>query len=92
MSESEPLEACTAKMNGVPVPVKQEGNLCFRRSTDGTGWWVRFDFYYNGNKQTHADCLVINNTADLIRKRVDFIRTRQQMNNPSDFDGASYGL
>ena len=33
---------------------------------------VRFDFYYNGNKQTHADCLVISNTADLIRKRVDF--------------------
>lgn len=51
---------------------------------------VRFDFYYNGNKQTHADCLVINNTADLIRKRVDFIRTRQQMNNPSDLRDGAY--
>lgn len=36
---------------------------------------VRFDFYYDGNKQTHANCLVINNADELIRKRIDFIRT-----------------
>ena len=85
----EPLKACTAKMNGVPVTVKQEGNLCFVEVPMEQAGEVRFDFYYNGNKQTHADCLVISNTADLIRKRVDFIRTRQQMNNPSDLcDGA----
>lgn len=86
----EPLEACTAKMNGVPVPVKQEGNLCFVEVPMEQAGEVRFDFYYNGNKQTHADCLVINNTADLIRKRVDFIRTRQQMNNPSDLRDGAY--
>lgn len=61
----EPLEACTAKMNGVPVPVKQEGNLCFVEVPMEQAGEVRFDFYYNGNKQTHADCLVISNTADL---------------------------
>ena len=86
----EPLEACTAKMNGVPVPVKQEGNLCFVEVPMEQAGEVRFDFYYNGNKQTHADCLVISNTADLIRKRVDFIRTRQQMNNPSDLRDGAY--
>lgn len=86
----EPLEACTAKMNGVPVPVKQEGNLCFVEVPMEQAGEVRFNFYYNGNKQTHADCLVISNTADLIRKRVDFIRTRQQMNNPSDLRDGAY--
>ena len=86
----EPLEACTAKMNGVPVPVKQAGNLCFVEVPMEQAGEVRFDFYYNGNKQTHADCLVISNTADLIRKRVDFIRTRQQMNNPSDLRDGAY--
>ncbi len=86
----EPLKACTAKMNGVPVPVKQEGNLCFVEVPMEQAGEVRFDFYYNGNKQTHADCLVISNTADLIRKRVDFIRTRQQMNNPSDLRNGAY--
>lgn len=86
----EPLEACTAKMNGVPVPVKQEGNLCFVEVPMEQAGEVRFDFCYNGNKQTHADCLVISNTADLIRKRVDFIRTRQQMNNPSDLRDGAY--
>ena len=86
----EPLEACTAKMNGVPVSVKQEGNLCFVEVPMEQTGEVRFDFYYNGNKQTHADCLVISNTADLIRKRVDFIRTRQQMNNPSDLRDGAY--
>lgn len=86
----EPLKACTAKMNGVPVPVKQEGNLCFVEVPMEQAGEVRFDFYYNGNKQTHADCLVISNTADLIRKRVDFIRTRQQMNNSSDLRDGAY--
>ena len=86
----EPLKACTAKMNGVPVPVKQEGNLCFVEVPMEQAGEVRFDFYYNGNKQTHADCLVISNTADLIRKRIDFIRTRQQMNNPSDLRDGAY--
>ena len=86
----EPLKACTAKMNGVPVPVKQEGNLCFVEVLMEQAGEVRFDFYYNENKQTHADCLVISNTADLIRKRVDFIRTRQQMNNPSDLRDGAY--
>ena len=86
----EPLEACTAKMNGVPVPVKQAGNLCFVEVPMEQAGEVRFDFYYNGNKQTHADCLVISNTDDLIRKRVDFIRTRQQMNNPSDLRDGAY--
>ena len=45
----EPLEACTAKMNGVPVPVKQEGNLCFVEVPMEQAGEVRFDFYYNAN-------------------------------------------
>lgn len=86
----QPLKACTAVVNGVPVSVKQEGKLYVVEVPLLQEGEVRFDFYYNGNKQTHADCLVINGTDELIRKRVNFIRTNQQMNNPADLRDGAY--
>ena len=51
---------------------------------------VRFDFYYDGNKQTHANCLVINNADELIRKRIDIIRTNQQLLDSADLRDGAY--
>lgn len=85
----QPLKQCSARMNGVPVPVKQVGNKYVIEEVLGQAGEVRFDFFYNSRKQTHANCLVIGNVDSLIQKRVDFIHTHQQMNNPADpRDGA----
>lgn len=78
------LKGCTARLNGVPVSVKPEGNIYVVEMPMEQAGEARFDFYYNGDKQTHTDCLVINNKDELIQKRVDFIRTHQQMNNAAD--------
>lgn len=40
---------------------------------------VRFDILYGAGKKTHANCLVISNVNDLIKKRVEFIVANQQM-------------
>ena len=90
LRSARPLKECTARLNGVPVSVKPEGNMYVVEMPMEQAGEARFDFYYNGDKQTHADCLVINNTDGLIQKRVDFIRTHQQMNNPADLRDGAY--
>ena len=85
-----PLKTCRAMINGVPVAVKRKGNRYIIETPVEQAGEVRFDFYYNGNRQTHADCLIINSTNELIQKRVNFIRTNQQMNNPADLRDGAY--
>lgn len=85
-----PLKGCTANLNGVPVSVKTKKNTYVIEVPMEQAGKARFDFYYDGNKHTHADCLVISDIEKLIQKRVDFIRTRQQMNNPLDLRDGAY--
>lgn len=84
LSSHEQLKKYSAKMNGVPVKVKQEGSLYIIEEPLTQAGEVRFDFSYNGGKQTHANCLVLSSTDKLIQRRTDFIRTHQQMNNSAD--------
>ena len=77
-------------MNGIPVSIKQEGNIYVVELPMQQAGEVRFDFYYDGNKQTHANCLVINNADELIRKRIDFIRTNQQLHDSTDLRDGAY--
>lgn len=84
------LKTCRAMINGVPVEVKRKGNIYIIETPIEQAGEVRFDFYYNGNRQTHADCLVINSVDELIQKRVNFIRTNQQLNNPADLRDGAY--
>lgn len=85
-----PLYACTAAMNGVPVSVKQDGNTCIVEVPVVQAGEMRIDFFYNGGRQTHAHCLAINNINELISKRVEFIRTRQQMKSTADLREGAY--
>jgi hypothetical protein len=79
----------TAKKNGVPIPVRREGEVWLAETLMEQAGEVRFDFCYGKGKQTHVSCLVIGNAEDLVRKRIDFIVKNQQMNNPADpRDGA----
>ena len=55
-------------MNGIPVSIKQEGNIYVVELPMQQAGEVRFDFYYDGNKQTHANCLVINNAERINSK------------------------
>lgn len=41
-------------------------------------------FFYNRGKKTHADLYVVSSYENLLEKRVDFIRTHQQMKNTAD--------
>lgn len=79
-----PLENCTAKLNGIPVPVKQANGRYVVEAQLMQPGEVRLDFFYNNGKQTHADLLVVENEKELLEKRVEFIRTHQQMNRPDD--------
>ncbi len=84
LRSQQPLNSCRILKNGVPVDVRREGDVWVSETVMEQPGEVRFDFCYGKGKQTHADCLVIGSAEDLIRKRVEFIRTRQQMNDPSD--------
>lgn len=90
LHSSQILKNCTAKMNGIPVSIKQEDNIYVVELPMQQTGEVRFDFYYDGNKQTHANCLVINNADELIRKRIDFIRTNQQLHDSADLRDGAY--
>ena len=90
LCSAHPLKECMAKLNGVSIPVKVEGNKYVVEATVEQAGEARFDFYYDGNKRTHAVCLVINDIEELIQKRVNFICTHQQMNNPSDLRDGVY--
>lgn len=80
------LENCRAEINGVPIPIKSTDNknkyiVDIQLTQLGE---VRLNIFYNNDKQTHADLLVVDNENKLIEKRVDFILSHQQMNNPTD--------
>ena len=84
MQTALPLENCTARLNGVPVPVsRMNGRYVVETQLMQPGE-VRVDFFYGNGKQTHADLLVISSEKALLEKRVDFIRTHQQMNRQDD--------
>lgn len=74
-----PLENYAARMNGVSVPVVEKDGTYLVEVPLLQAGEVRLDFFYNGGKHTHADLLVINGERDLLAKRVEFIRTHQQM-------------
>ena len=78
------LTSCEAFVNGVPVPVSEkDGRYVVTQKMLQAGK-VRVDFRYDGNKWTHSDCLVIDDIDGLLKKRAEFIRTRQQMGNAAD--------
>ena len=84
MQTALPLENCTARLNGVPVPVsRMNGRYVVETQLMQPGE-VRVDFFYGNGKQTHADLLVISSEKALLEKRVDFIHTHQQMNRQDD--------
>lgn len=84
MQTALPLENCTARLNGVPVPVsRMNGRYVVETQLMQPGE-VRVDFFYGNGKQTHADLLVISSEKALLEKRVDFIHTHQQMNRQND--------
>ncbi len=78
------LERCKAKLNGVPVSVTRRGNDYIVKTTLMQEGEARVDFFYDNDKHTHALCLVHPETEKLISRRVDFIMTRQQMNDEND--------
>lgn len=84
LKSAHPLRSCEAFLNGVPVPVAvKDGQYVVELKTAQAGE-SRLDFRYDGDKRTHADCLVFDNIEELVRTRTEFIRTRQQMNRPAD--------
>ena len=85
------LRSCQAKINGMPVDVSKNNPSQYEvKAIMQNPGEVRFDFFYDGNKQTHADCLVISKAEAVLQKRTDFIRTHQQMNNPKDLRYGAY--
>lgn len=78
------LEKVYAQKNGVTVPVKEEqGEWIIESPMEELGE-ARFDFFYDGGKQTHASCLTVSGEKELIAKRTNFIINRQQMNREDD--------
>lgn len=84
------LKSCEAFLNGVPVPLKKENGKYVVEQVVRQAGEARFEFRYDGDKRTHADCLVFDNINSLIKKRVAFIRTRQQMMDPKDLRYGAY--
>lgn len=84
------LEKLHARKNGVSVPVKKEGEKWVIETPLEQLGEVRFDFFYEGGKQTHVSCLVVSGEEELIRKRVDFIMSHQQMNDANDLRDGAY--
>lgn len=85
-----PLNKLYAQKNGVSVPVKQEqGKWVIESPMEELGE-VRFDFFYDGGKQTHASCLTISGDKELIDKRTNFIIDRQQLNDTKDPRNGAY--
>lgn len=85
-----PVEKCTIFKNGVPVSAIQKGNSWMLDTSMDEAGEVRFDFHYGTGKKTHVNCLVLNNIESLIQKRINFIRTHQQMNNLNDLRYGAY--
>lgn len=84
LKSSKKLSSCEAKMNGVPVAVKEEGLNYVIEETVYQPGEVRFEFIYDNKKTTYADCLVLSDIDELISRRVDFISNKQQMKDIKD--------
>jgi len=70
--------------DGKNIPfVRKNGRYTLETKMDKPGE-VRFDFYYSGDKKTHANCLVVSSYDNLIQKRCNFIIEKQQMNDRED--------
>ena len=88
VSSERPLKNVSVRLNGVPAICRlEQGKYILEAPLLQLGE-LRVDFFYNGGKRTHVDCLVISGEEELLKKRVEFIRTHQQMNNKND---ARYG-
>ncbi|WP_456087327.1 six-hairpin glycosidase [Parabacteroides sp.] len=85
-----PLEKVSAQMNGVPVEVRQSQGKWVVESPMLQLGEVRFDFFYDGGKQTHAYCLTVGKEKNLIDKRVNFIIDHQQLNDAKDLRNGAY--
>lgn len=84
------LNGCRAFLNGISVPVRKKGHTYQVETIMNEPGEARFEFLYDGGKRTHADCLVHEDFNKLIQKRVDFIRTRQQMTDTADLRYGAY--
>lgn len=78
------LKNCTATLNGIPVKVNVADNACTIDAPLLQAGESRINLYYNNHKQTHIDLLVIDNIAELIDNRAQFILNHQQMNKSND--------
>lgn len=78
------LKNCKLLKNGVPVKLMHKNNVWSAETIMEQTGEVRFEFQYNNGQRTHANCLVYTSIDSLIQKRVEFILTRQQMNDPND--------
>lgn len=72
--------SCKVLKNGVPVAARREQDRWIVESVLDEPGEVRFDFLYDGGKQTHVECLAISPAEELIKRRTEFIRLHQQMN------------
>ena len=88
---NKPLAKLYAQKNGVSVPVVQRGigKWVVETPMEQLGE-VRFDFFYDGGKQTHASCLTISSEDELLKKRIDFIIGHQQLNDANDQRDGAY--
>ncbi len=90
LSSAHRLKGCKATLNGKPLKVKRKGStyeVSMPLTSEGD---ARIDFTYDNGKQTHALLLVTPRFLSLLDKRVEFIRTHQQMNNPQDERHGAY--
>lgn len=85
------LEQCALHLNGVPVQLEAQtdGKRFVARVPLLQEGEARFDFHYDGQRHTHALCLVTEGIKRRLATRADFIVDHQQMNDPRDpRDGA----
>ena len=79
ISGGQMVKDCILKKNDVTIPMKKQGTAWYAEVVMDQLGEVRFDILYGAGKKTHANCLVISNVNDLIKKRVEFIVAIQQM-------------
>ena len=79
ISGGQMVKDCILKKNDVTIPMKKQGTAWYAEVVMDQLGEVRFDILYGAGKKTHANCLVISNVNDLIKKRVEFIVANQQM-------------
>lgn len=78
------LTDCYAQIDGASVAVQHKGNVWMVDVPLCQEGDARVTFFYDRGKQTHADLHVVSSYENLLKKRVDFIRTHQQMKNVAD--------